>query len=185
MSRYRKLLLAITGSAILAVLGVSTSLAVAGHITSSQLARHEGQPFYAEVPLTITSTATTTPCVDDVVGVGTGSADPIGDVSVEGRVLILRRGRCNAVPGQPVAVGHDIFTVTNGDRLFATHHVTFVGVQPDGTLLWSGTFSFSGGTGQFAGATGGGDLTLTFLPPPAQAGTAVFDGQITLAADSK
>ncbi len=182
MSRYRKLLLAITGSAILAVLGVSTSLAVPDHITSSQPSQNQGQPFHSEITATNHVTPSSNPCVLYEVALGNGVVK-IGsasiNVSFEAMDEILLHGRCfGTISGE--TTGYHFFTAANGDKLVAAQNVNFVGVQPDGTRLWAGTFRFSGGTGQFAGAVGEGDFTVTFRPGPNPPGTAIYDGEITL-----
>ena len=48
-----------------------------------------------------------------------------------------------------------VLTAANGDQLFATY-AGLAKPQPGGILVLSGTFTFTGGTGRFAGATGKG-----------------------------
>ena len=50
-----------------------------------------------------------------------------------------------------------VLTSSSGDQLFATYTGTAT-PQAGGALLLSGTFSFKGGTGRFAGAKGTGTL---------------------------
>lgn len=183
MDRYRRYLLAITGVAILAVVGTSNTLAEPGRITSLQSAHEKEQPFHAEITATISITPSRNPCVDYNVASGGGVID-MGAVSVnvsaEAIDELLRRPRCQLVtpPQLGEETGFHFFTAPNGDRLVAHAHSTGIR-QPDGTSVFSGSFNFSGGTGQFAGAQGDGTITVTFSPGSSTA-TAVYDGEITL-----
>ena len=197
MNRYRKYLLVLPGSAILAVAGASNTLAGPGgnylsadgrnHVPSSQSAQkqsaqNQDQSLHAVITAPAKNTLTDNPCVANTVGVGTGFADGIGDISFEVRGLTLRL-RIPSCPlfgsGAPEFVGYDFFTAMNGDQLFGSQDVIRQPDLPDGSSLWSGSFRLSGGTGRFAGAMGGGELSVTF-PPGSPTATAVFDGEITL-----
>jgi hypothetical protein len=179
MNKYRKYLLAITSTALLALLGSSNSLAGPSRITPSQSAQKQSaqdqaQPFHAEITGSATTKPTDNPCVFNDVGLGTGTADPIGAVSFEDRLLL---NTCT-VSGGFEAIGYNFFTVANGDKLFGNQHVILVR-QPGVGSLGNGTFRLTGGTGRFAGAVGEGQLIVT-IPPASRTVTAVFDGVITL-----
>lgn len=187
MIRRRKYLLAIAGSAILTVVGISNSLAGPGRITSSQSAHHRAQSFHAEITARGSFTPSRNPCVDYEVASGGGVID-MGAISVnvsfEAIDEVLRRQRCQLVtpPQLGETTGFHFFTAPNGDRLVAHVHTTGI-LQPDGTSVFSGSFNFSGGTGQFGGAQGDGTITVTFRPA-SPTGTAVYDGKVTLQSSS-
>jgi len=75
--------------------------------------------------------------------------------------------------------GHGTVTLTaaNGDEL--TFH--FEGVLDVNTGVGDGRFEFVGGTGRFAGATGGGTFhaVIDLSYPVAQPMTVVLDGQVS------
>lgn len=185
MNGHRMYLLAIAGSAILTVVGISNGLAGPARITPSASAHNQAQPFHAEITAELSGTLTpsSNPCVDYRVASGSGfidtGADPI-NVSSEAIDELLVRPRCQLVapPHLGEETGFHFFTAPNGDQLVA--HANSTGIrQPDGTIIFSGTFHFSGGTGQFAGAHGDGTITVT-VPPTSTVATIVYDGKITL-----
>lgn len=192
----KRYLLAITGAAILVVVGSSNSLAGPGRITSSQAAQKHAahdkeQPFHAEITGTVSSsTPSSNPCVLNQVGRGSGvvniGSDSI-EVSFEAITVTLRRPACKLVTAPQVGefTAFHIFTAENGDILVAHAHATGIN-QPDGTTVFSGSFNFSGGTGQFAGAQGHGDITTSFpTSTPLLDHRAVYDGEITFRSNSK
>jgi hypothetical protein len=123
-----------------------------------------------------TFTPTSNPCVEYEVAQGTGFVK-IGlstvDVSIEALDEILDRDQCFGVKNSGETTGYHFFTAKNGDTLVAAQRV-----QSQSPSQWIGTFHFSGGTGQFAGALGTGNFTVTFRG--SGVGTAIYDGQVTL-----
>jgi hypothetical protein len=73
-------------------------------------------------------------------------------------------------------VGHGVFTATNGDQIFVDYQATTP--PPDPEIHARGTFTITGGTGHFAGATGGGALAVDGIPGGAE--LVQFDGTISL-----
>ena len=72
-----------------------------------------------------------------------------------------------AIPNGVAVIG-ETFTMTaaNGDRLFGKYKTVGKLNDAKDTLIIRGTFEITGGTGRFAGATGGGDLYATaYLAP--------------------
>jgi hypothetical protein len=190
MNKYRKYLLAITSTAILGVVATSNIYAGPGRInplqsTQAQSAQKQAEPFHAQITATITSiTPSSNPCVDHEVARGSGIVN-IGsgsiNVSFEAVDEILSNVRCFGATSGSQTTGYHFFMTANGDKLVANVQ-TAGGPQPNGTELFSGPFSFSGGTGRFAGAVGGGHISVTFPSPASRTGTAVYDGEITLVA---
>jgi hypothetical protein len=77
-------------------------------------------------------------------------------------------------------------TADSGDKLLGNFEIIGSGPIRLGTSIGSGTFMFTGGSGQFAGATGEGilDVTITLSSFPTTTGTVEHDwsGSITLPA---
>jgi hypothetical protein len=118
----------------------------------------------------------------------TRCAPPYVVVRIAGRGHGIRMGRVTAdmshcIIDDPAAVefidGRLTLTAASGDQVFATY--SGVNVPAAGGLnLLEGTFTITGGTGRFAGATGGGTLTGT-ADPATGTGSGVLDGTIVLA----
>lgn len=64
-----------------------------------------------------------------------------------------------AQPGSIVITGTLTLTAANGDELFIDYTATTPLPDATGAIHPAGTFTIVGGTGRFAGATGGGTLT--------------------------
>ncbi len=64
-------------------------------------------------------------------------------------------------PADPLAFTEGVFTFTaaNGDTVFGTYAGRFIPTTVEGVSTVDGTFTFTGGTGRFAGASGGGLAT--------------------------
>jgi hypothetical protein len=77
-----------------------------------------------------------------------GNATQLGQFSREEAILF------NPVTG--VLTGLIVFTTANGDQLFGTVEGGFISL---GTA--TGTYTFTGGTGRFANATGGADFVIS------------------------
>jgi hypothetical protein len=77
-------------------------------------------------------------------------------------------------------------TAAGGDTLLGDFDTLFTGPVRLGRNVGTGTFTFTGGTGQFAGASGQGDMdvaiTLDRFPTSTGAVEQVWRGSITLAA---
>jgi hypothetical protein len=84
-----------------------------------------------------------------------------------------------ANPGLGTASAQLVVTAANGDQLTASGRSTVQVDVAGGTLTITGRFTITGGTGRFAGASGGGTVTGggSLLPPFAVATT--FEGQIS------
>jgi hypothetical protein len=76
-------------------------------------------------------------------------------------------------------VGTKVFTAANGDELYVDTAGTFdpsTAPTPDEPLLISGSYSFTGGTGRFEGATG--DASFEVLTPDFSVGALCFEGSL-------
>jgi hypothetical protein len=98
----------------------------------------------------------------DALGVYvTDSADsPFNNASV--RIL----GSGQVLKGANTEVGSMCLTLPNGDQVFTVYEGTGVG---EGKM--KGTFTFTGGTGNFAGITGQGEIDRFNVAKPAMKGT--------------
>ena len=85
-----------------------------------------------------------------------------GTASHLGRATLTSQDCVNIAGFSPVTfnfVSNNVkLQAANGDQLFATYSGTAVLQPAGGALLLSGNFTLAGGTGRFAGATGGGSL---------------------------
>ena len=69
-----------------------------------------------------------------------------------------------------VAIGNWTYVTANGDKLFV-HMVGSGGADP---LHGVGTFTITGGTGRFRGASGSYQQIITFAAPPAETPVVAF-----------
>lgn len=84
-----------------------------------------------------------------------------------------------ANPGFATASGQLVVTAANGDQLTASGLSTVRADFAGSTLTITGTFTITGGTGRFAGATGGGTITGSgSLLAPFEVAV-IFEGQIS------
>ena len=67
-------------------------------------------------------------------------------------------GTLHSFEGKFKATGAGVFTATNGDKIFGT----LVTEKVSGTAVSGGSMTFTGGTGEFEGITGG----LEIMPRP-------------------
>ena len=86
---------------------------------------------------------------------GTGTASQMGRTSLSGNLSIIGPAPCAG--GFLV---HHLFTYTgaNGDSIFVTIDNSTCPAGP-GTLVGSGTYTVTGGTGRFTGASGSGTVS--------------------------
>ena len=82
-------------------------------------------------------------------------------------------------PGTLTASNSTVYTAANGDRLYST----FTGagtIDANGEIVFSGSETYAGGTGRFAGATGSSVLhgSASVAGPPPFAGQFTFDGTL-------
>jgi hypothetical protein len=101
-------------------------------------------------------TVTITPIIDPVFDVhveidGTGNATHLGEFSVSIPHDVDRR----PPPNPSVAVGEYVFTAANGDELYAEFSGEATVIVPGLLLSLVETATITGGTGRFAGASGG------------------------------
>lgn len=72
--------------------------------------------------------------------------------------------------------GQYTFTAANGDTIFGTYTGRFVPIGTTGFFSIDATFTIDGGTGRFAGATGGGPVSGTATQA---GGTVILNGTIS------
>jgi hypothetical protein len=89
--------------------------------------------------------------------VGEGHATQLGHATNAGSVAVVGAAPCD---GGFIAVNDDTLTAANGDSISIEITETVCPVGP-GIYSGTGTFVVLGGTGRFAGATGGGDWAGT------------------------
>jgi hypothetical protein len=72
------------------------------------------------------------------------------------------------------------FTAANGDELYTTGIVSTSPIAPDGTLTVTGTYTATGGTGRFAGASGTAvfDETAYLTDRGTAAGSYTLEGRL-------
>ena len=82
---------------------------------------------------------------------GTGTATHVGSLTTD-------QGHCAEPTSLAFTDGVFTFTAANGDQLRGTYFGEFVPLDPP-LFSIDGHFAFTGGTGRFASATGGGDAS--------------------------
>ena len=113
----------------------------------ARLATHETLSFNPNVCALFVGTTT-----------GTGTASPIGDVSLMATDCITPNPRSF---GFAFSNGKLTLTATDGDEIRASYSGTFSPLPhsiPFTLYTITGTFTVTGGTGRFSNATGSGDL---------------------------
>ncbi len=126
-------------------------------------------PFHGRLNGTVTVTPLDPPVASVVID-ATGTATRLGQFELSIPHLVNQANR--------TAAGTYVFTAANGDTLTASFTGQAMVVSP-GVISTTETATFTGGTGRFAGATGGFTATRLFL---AASGTTSgsFDGVIDL-----
>ena len=150
LCNFRRSLLSVVSTA--AVLFASTAPAWADDVDG----KAKSLPFKADLVIAETLAAGNLNC--DAIGIITGSgyATHLGKVTLSSYDCINFTSP-TAFIFQMLQGMKVVLTAANGDQLFATYRGSAT-PQPGGVLLLSGTFSFMGGTGRFARATGTGTL---------------------------
>jgi hypothetical protein len=80
-------------------------------------------------------------------------------------------------PAQVAVQASFMMTAADGDLVYG-EYTTVGALNEAGDLIIHGTFTFTGGTGRFAGATGGGDLFAIAYLAPDLPFIGMFDGTI-------
>ena len=111
---------------------------------------------------------------------GTGQATHLGRVTVEishDEVNLAPTGD-NLLPGIPT--GRGVITTANGDQVFGTFTWLGLPTPTSGLLAIAGTFTITGGTGKYEGATGEGFYVGTGYIPTNEITTQI-EGTISIA----
>ncbi len=119
-----------------------------------------------------------------------GDRCPALTVHIEGPGTATHLGSLTTVQSHCVEPGSFAFTngqftltAANGDQLFGTYQGEFMPLEPP-LFTIDGAFTFTGGTGRFDGATGGGDASGT-QDLATGAATVVLEGTISSVGSSK
>jgi hypothetical protein len=107
--------------------------------------------------------------------VGEGNATHLGRFAWYSEFTITQ----NLATGVGTATGHAVLTAANGDQLYATF--TGTGVVAGGVATVVETYTITGGTGRFAGATGSFTMNRSVQQATTHVSTGTFSGTITLA----
>ena len=126
-------------------------------------------PFHMKVRNTIEVVPPFPPPTINAIFGGVGKSNPFGPFELHSTSQI----DVTVYPFNQVT--NYVFTYRNGDEL----HANSAGIateDPDGTVVFSGSITFTGGTGMFSNATGSGTYAGT-------ANTAVGEGQFEIDGD--
>ena len=99
---------------------------------------------------------------DPVLGVVSTRSEGQGEATHLGRFTVTTEVSIYVFTPTGVAIGNWIYVTANGDKLFV-HGVGSGGPDP---LHGIGTFTITGGTGRFRGASGSYQQIITFAAPP-------------------
>ena len=134
-----------------------------------------------QVPFVVTITSSvpggTLPTCSDpnfpipVALVGTGHGTHVGNFT-------NAQSHCMNPVTLQFAYGQDTLIAANGDMVFGAYYGQFVMISPTSAALY-GITTTTGGTGRFAGATGGGVATGTVDLVTGQASDLVIKGTIS------
>jgi hypothetical protein len=154
---------------VLLVLAVLTAaLCTASFATS---ASDRQVPFHAEFAAEFSVAADPAPCAEIRINVVGG-----GLASHLGRFTTVQYHCTTALDPLGFSGGQYTFTAANGNTIFGTYAGRFV-PGAGGVLTVDATFTIDGGTGRFAGATGGGDASGTT--------TTILNGTISTVGSSR
>ena len=98
---------------------------------------------------------------DPVLGVVSTRSEGQGEATHLGRFTVTTEVSIYVFTPNGVAIGNWIYVTANGDKLFV--HGVGSGADP---LHGIGTFTITGGTGRFRGASGSYQQIITFAAPP-------------------
>ena len=101
---------------------------------------------------------------DPELGVVSLRSEGQGDATHLGRFTVTGEVSAYVFTPTGVVIGNSIYVTANGDKLFV-HLVGSGGPDP---LHGIGTFTITGGTGRFRGASGSYQQIITFAAPPAE-----------------
>jgi hypothetical protein len=101
---------------------------------------------------------------DPELGVFSTTAEGQGEATHLGRFTVTNEVRIYVFTPTGVAIGNWTYVSANGDKLFV-HMIGSGGPDP---LHGVGTFTITGGTGRFKGASGSYQQIITFAADPAQ-----------------
>jgi len=101
---------------------------------------------------------------DPDLGVISTRAEGQGEATHLGRFTVTNEVSIYVFTPTGVAIGNWIYVTANGDKLFV-HMVGSGGPDP---LHGIGTFTITGGTGRFRGASGTYQQIITFASPPSE-----------------
>ncbi len=145
--------------ALCAVMAVATALPLAA------VARDRYEPFSAGAQIVewlipgdpVGCTASPGPNIGTGTINGSGLAIPIGAFTVTSQDCVTSDSPYGFYP--PFAFSSSVLTLTtrNGDRIVASYRGS-AELQPSGLLKLTGTYTLTGGTGQFQGVKGSGTL---------------------------
>lgn len=109
---------------------------------------------------------------------GTGMSSPVGAITMSSQDCITSASPY-LMPPLSFSSKQVTLQASNGDQLIAQYQGTAT-PQADGTLVLSGTFTFTGGTGKYAGVKGTGtvDGVEDISTAPAK-GFVILNGQIS------
>lgn len=111
-----------------------------------------------------------------VTGIGTASGTQLGE---HGTWHDEECASLTALPGSVVIHGNLVLGASDGDEIFISYDVTSPDPDASGAIHPSGTFTVTGGTGHFEGASGEGTLDASgSVVNPAT--TAKLEGAIRL-----
>ncbi len=157
----------------LSVLALAAAVvAVAGVMLVTPASGGSGAPFFAAFRFTSTLAATPAPCAELRFNVvGTGVATYLG-------MFDTVQHHCSTAAG-PLAFtgGQYVFTGKDGDTIYGTYAGRFVPIPGTDEFRPDAHWTIDGGTGRFAGSTGGGPVTGRAT---AAGGIVILEGTITL-----
>jgi len=120
-------------------------------------------------------TIASTPTTITVAVTGEGRATHLGDSDLSATVtIVLATGVGTSTDTTITASGDE-----HEDNLFLTTVTSETAPSPQGIIILSGTYTITGGTGEFSGATGSGTVSGT-VSIPAGTVTERVSGTITL-----